>query len=743
MAYRLPPPWDPGYALPSNVRDEGLQRQAFVTKWTPRGTYDNVSVGAAGYVVPQYVMDEGTGQGAYTTDWLPDGTYSGPKVPHWLNQRPTVQQRSLGKGARAVTVTRQQRQPSLGVQAQTAAAMSGTDASGPVPDGSQLPEMFETFGHQAASHILSSVARIAPKQRKAVLQKVLHGIDPSLWNRTAAITKRHLAAGASPQQALHAGLSRALGAGMAAEMIQVGKTKKIKPRSLLGLAAFGSDAVMGALGMAPSRAGRQALGAVGLAASGTAATKIPTTTAPGVVVGGEATTGNLVVTLAEGNCSSNDLILKGGAWVIRQPTDVCTAQVPIIATPANPQPGWIMVGGANGQGGMYFDPTKGPYIAMYMNPTQVPTDIFQVMRNQAQTNIPAVNANGYQPTMADPMNLGVTSDQLVAAASSFCSGGCPDIPVAYAPVLYGGYPMMSVTYGATPNSAPPGATLNYTSFLDWVFALAGVMPGSPYNPGPLSGAGNFNTTAPGNLEYIGGNTVIGSYGGMPAMQRLWDQMGEVTFDPSKQPPFAGFTNPSDGTPWGIWVWIVNDHDDTVKGAGPWPDGVWNSGTDMPNGFHLEVGFHPIVNTSWIETAIKDVTLSILWLPAQILVGATQVVATVIDTIAQMACSSVAGKSNQQVAQQGASVGGAYGAAGGVATKALCGGSSTMTCPAGFVPDSTNTTCIPAPVNYTEYILIGGAALLAILLLTGPKKAAAVAAPAAATRVTRTTRSTSR
>ena len=59
MAYNLPPPWDPGFALPQNVRDEGLQRRGFVTKQMPRGSYDNPSVGYGGFTVPQYVKDEG------------------------------------------------------------------------------------------------------------------------------------------------------------------------------------------------------------------------------------------------------------------------------------------------------------------------------------------------------------------------------------------------------------------------------------------------------------------------------------------------------------------------------------------------------------------------------------------------------------------------------------------------------------------------------------------------------------
>lgn len=105
MAYNLPPPWDPGFALPQNARDEGNQRQAFATKQMPRGTYDQPKVGHGGYAVPQYVKDEGYGQGTFTSKWLPPGTYTTPKIPHWQNHRPVVlSEQKLPGGGRAITI---------------------------------------------------------------------------------------------------------------------------------------------------------------------------------------------------------------------------------------------------------------------------------------------------------------------------------------------------------------------------------------------------------------------------------------------------------------------------------------------------------------------------------------------------------------------------------------------------------------------------------------------------------------
>lgn len=107
MPFNMPPPWDPGFALPQNVRDEGLQRQAFVTKQMPRGTYDMPNVGTGGYAVPDYIMKEGYGQGTYTSKWLPPGTYTTPKIPHWLNNRPVVaSETKLPGGGRKITIAR-------------------------------------------------------------------------------------------------------------------------------------------------------------------------------------------------------------------------------------------------------------------------------------------------------------------------------------------------------------------------------------------------------------------------------------------------------------------------------------------------------------------------------------------------------------------------------------------------------------------------------------------------------------
>jgi len=102
--FNLPPPWNPGHALPQNVQDEGLQRRAFTTQWAQRGTFDNPEVGTAGYAVPTYITDEKYGRGAAINAWAPRGSYPGGKIVHWLD-RPPVRATSMypiGRGAARV-----------------------------------------------------------------------------------------------------------------------------------------------------------------------------------------------------------------------------------------------------------------------------------------------------------------------------------------------------------------------------------------------------------------------------------------------------------------------------------------------------------------------------------------------------------------------------------------------------------------------------------------------------------------
>lgn len=231
MAYNLPPPWDPGFALPDNVRDEGLQRRGLVTKQMPRGTYDRPNVDTGGYVVPQYIMDEGYGQGTFTTKWEPGGTYDGPRIRNWLNDRPRVLSETRRRGGgRNITIA-----APIMVQPydQGATAMSG------LPEEQFSPAII-TFGLKAADRLCAYAASVPKELRTQALRSAMDGIDKTLWDRTKDIAKQLVSQGATPGQAFRPALARALSAGVAASLIRVGETSAV-PQSgpLRGLGCNG------------------------------------------------------------------------------------------------------------------------------------------------------------------------------------------------------------------------------------------------------------------------------------------------------------------------------------------------------------------------------------------------------------------------------------------------------------------------------------------------------------------------
>lgn len=239
MAYNLPPAWDPGFALPDNVRDEGLERRGFVTKQMPRGTYDMPKVGSGGYVLPPNVQAEGYGQGTYTTKWLPRGYYD-VKVPHWLNQRPLLLSDSRLPGSRrgrkAVMAAPIMVQPD---NQGTAVAVSGL--------GDDLPPVFTRYGQRAADILIRSVAGLPQPAAKAKLKQIMDAVDPTLWGRTAQLTRGYMDQGLQGWDALRAGLATAMSAGIAAEIIRTGLSRTApQARSLLGLGCYGCAAALGA-----------------------------------------------------------------------------------------------------------------------------------------------------------------------------------------------------------------------------------------------------------------------------------------------------------------------------------------------------------------------------------------------------------------------------------------------------------------------------------------------------------------
>lgn len=220
MTYRLPSAWDPGFALPDNVRAEGLQRRAFVSKWARRGTYDDPAVGDAGYALPQYVKDERYGRGVYTTGWLPSGSTPGGHVPNYLNQRPQT-------------------------VAATPAPGGGTKFTVATPTGA-VPVAYQNYGRKAASIVLRKLAAVPPSARPRQLKNALDGIDRKLHPRAMAATR---ALGS-----LHAGVAHAFGSTLLEQVIETGRRGRAPKSGLMGLAGCARSGSATALGAVPTKA---------------------------------------------------------------------------------------------------------------------------------------------------------------------------------------------------------------------------------------------------------------------------------------------------------------------------------------------------------------------------------------------------------------------------------------------------------------------------------------------------------
>jgi hypothetical protein len=227
MPFNLPPPWNPGFALPDNVDDEGLERRAFITKMLPRGSYDPSTDGTGGFAVPQYIRDEGTGQGTFTTTWQPGGTYSGPRIPHFLNRRPKLVKASkLPGGATLATV----QAPAMG------------------DDEAPMPGAMENYGIQAAQVLISSVAAVPASKRAAALRTAMGKIDASLWSRTSDIFNKYVKQGVAPSDAFRQALQRALSTGLTAAVIKKGHRSGAPQSSpLQGLGCYSCVAALGAV----------------------------------------------------------------------------------------------------------------------------------------------------------------------------------------------------------------------------------------------------------------------------------------------------------------------------------------------------------------------------------------------------------------------------------------------------------------------------------------------------------------
>jgi len=225
--FDLPPPWNPGYEVPQNVTDEGIERRAYTTAWAPRGSFDDPKVGYAGYAVPEYVKEEGYGRGAMTTRWATRGTYFGPKVPHWIDRRTArvVGRKRLPGGATQLKI-----ETMAGVEMGV-----NRDSSAPIT----------VYGLESAKALIDTVKMMPPADRKRQLKLALNNIDPKLWSQAEAGAEAEAKLGVPADIALERGLGHAMSYGLSTELVALAKGKRPPERSQLGACLPCAAALLG------------------------------------------------------------------------------------------------------------------------------------------------------------------------------------------------------------------------------------------------------------------------------------------------------------------------------------------------------------------------------------------------------------------------------------------------------------------------------------------------------------------
>lgn len=774
MAYRLPNPWGSGYAIPNNVRDEGLQRQAIVTKWAPRGTYDNPPVGnnSSGFATPNYVLAEGYGQGARATRWLPSGTYVGPAIPNPLNQRPQVTSvQTLPNGKQRVTVVR----PGMGdtatplVSAQTA----GQAALAVATDG-VFPEPWGSYGVQAATAILSNVSKLPPGQRKTALKKIMNSVDPTLYRRTAALTKQHLATGMAPAQALHKGLSRAMTAGILNELHQTGKSGTVAASGQLGLGVYGVRGALGDIKIAPPRAINHTRAiSLGATALTNPSATIPASSVSSGAISTTATASQAYlpgvsgIEPAEGaETSDGKLVWSGGNWRIAAPSDTPSSTLSYDSS--------SMIAAAK------IDPTQtlyvgtfpfnvnatGPYVTMLTTPSQFDQRIIPWMASMMQSAqataitkklVAQCNAVFWNPNLTGACNACMSASSAANCQSTYAAvlGNSAarlawtdtDLTTTNASSTSSQGNQQPATFTTTTDSSGnpcraatfPGnsATFQCYSMVDWLTGAGITKAFTPLtffgNQGVPGGAWMWGCGA----SETGLVQLFNSFQGTSHIMKssLQNGMAQTPSDwLSAFPPMGTFIHPISNALWGVWIAIVKDAGPSdanecppggVSGGSPGDPsvGAWNETTDKPYSYHFEIGFAPMSTVTTWQAVLKDVLEAIFYVPGIILTDVAAAVEATLGAIATLACDVA--NSPGAAAGLGAAVKSANSAKGTSAAQQQTNNIVGATAAVGLaiaqgLCGGTTPAAAPVSTDWTTLLLIGGAIFAATMILTRPR-----------------------
>lgn len=219
---RLPNhPFNPRFALPSNVVKEPPGRGTLTTSQIRRKTFSEIPKGwTGGYTLPDYVMTEPHKRGAAYTHWDRRKT-----IPMYVTD-------GLGNN-----------EPLTLALPKEVYSLDGIPPVRPGFAGDPIKE----YGKRASEYILKTIKKVPTEFRGIALEALLNEVEPGLWDRVTERANRYKSQGMKDRQAVASAMASAMSEGIAKEMINIGKKGKPALRSQAGLGYYGDHAAQIAL----------------------------------------------------------------------------------------------------------------------------------------------------------------------------------------------------------------------------------------------------------------------------------------------------------------------------------------------------------------------------------------------------------------------------------------------------------------------------------------------------------------
>lgn len=210
-------PWNPGYAIPQNVRDEPFGQGVVTTAYSPRGTISMLQ-----------------------PDWLTEGAA--------LEVAAKVDARAMsGLGDSIFSSKKRAGNGSLGCTSLSGSSLAGSSLGDGGLFGPQTaqPQRIEigghsdpiaNFGRDGARAVISQMKTVPASMRAEAMRALFDAIDPKLWDLVAAKTEKFQATKKyTPALALEKALAATLSNRLVDQFAKIAQTQQMPVGGLLGM----------------------------------------------------------------------------------------------------------------------------------------------------------------------------------------------------------------------------------------------------------------------------------------------------------------------------------------------------------------------------------------------------------------------------------------------------------------------------------------------------------------------------